>query len=389
MLPNTKPQHGEKITFTYSGGNISTVKQKNTAGLTTLANYKYNGLGQVIERTDSNSGLPNIRFYYGDSGQVLEEIKTSDETPYRWYVWGSQGANDLVARGPTYVQYSIADASGSVVTRYDHNSNSVVARHVYDGYGTPSQLSATWSLQSITEDLQLYQGQRWMKDHAQYLLARNGIYDSSIWSIVSRANGTREPAAVPLDIMAPPVDSVANYGPLELNSGPPCCTLVLIEEAMEKEYDYDRQGNKGTGTEEARRMNPGAGTYSDVSEFIKKIKCPHPSQGIKKLTIIGHGNVDRISTGNSVTGRSPLGRITDKDTSWLENAFAYHKFCHPCDIVLAGCRIGRGAIPSMVAIISGCQVQSWTGGVSGAQSADNIQGEGEVICFPNGECSEL
>jgi YD repeat-containing protein len=153
----------------------------------TLANYTYNGLGQVISRTNSFSTQPAIYYYYDESGQVLEEIKISGGTVHNWYVWGSQGDGDLVARAGPSVQYSIQDAGGNVVTRLD-SSVAPFARYVYEGYGKPSQLTANWSTwQTIAEDLCLFSGELYEKDHAQYRMG-NRIGDPDIWSFAERAN---------------------------------------------------------------------------------------------------------------------------------------------------------------------------------------------------------
>jgi YD repeat-containing protein len=166
--------------FTWDVWNRMT--QAENYGVSTLASYEYNGLGQVISRTNSNSQQPDIYYYYGENGQVLEELHISGGI-HRWYVWGSQGDGDLVARGPV-VQYSALDARGNVVTRFD-SLGAPIARYVYDGYGKPSQLTGTWSWQVISEDLYLFAGLRFHKDHGQYLDASRP-YDPDLWSYALR-----------------------------------------------------------------------------------------------------------------------------------------------------------------------------------------------------------
>jgi RHS repeat-associated protein len=134
-----------------------------------LARYKYNGLGQTIKRTNSST-LFDTYYYFSAESQILEELKVSDGSSISWYVWGSQYIDDIVMRGKANAsddRYYVLDARNNVTTVLS-NAGSVQTRFVYDAYGMPKQLSADWSTwQTITDDLHLFTGRLFHKDHAQ------------------------------------------------------------------------------------------------------------------------------------------------------------------------------------------------------------------------------
>jgi RHS repeat-associated protein len=134
-----------------------------------LARYKYNGLGQTIKRTNSST-LFDTYYYFSAENQIVEELKVSDGSSISWYVWGSQYIDDIVMRGKASAsddRYYVLDARNNVTTVLS-NAGSVQTRFVYDAYGMPKQLSADWSTwQTITEDLHLFTGRLFHKDHAQ------------------------------------------------------------------------------------------------------------------------------------------------------------------------------------------------------------------------------
>jgi RHS repeat-associated protein len=151
------------LTFLHDAWNRF-VKAK--SGGVDLAAYKYNALGQKIERTGFY--YSPSRYYYYSGDQVVEEWSVSGGSLSMDYVWGTQYVDDLVVRNLASREYMFLDRQSSVMTRL-YSSGSVLARHLYDAYGSPKQLSATWTtFQTITEDLHLFTGRYWHKDHVQY-----------------------------------------------------------------------------------------------------------------------------------------------------------------------------------------------------------------------------
>ncbi|MBI4605207.1 MAG: hypothetical protein HY721_24850 [Planctomycetes bacterium] len=136
-----------------------------------VSKYKYNGLGQKVKRTDSNSGLPDTYYYYNDAWQCVEERLVSDGSVIYWYCYGTQYIDDMVVRsvsGGSTTQYVVQDARFTTVTRLNYDGT-VNCRYCYDSYGKPKQLSADWSTwQTITDDGYLFTGRQNQKDHAQY-----------------------------------------------------------------------------------------------------------------------------------------------------------------------------------------------------------------------------
>jgi RHS repeat-associated protein len=143
------------------------VKVKSISQGTDLAVYRYNGLGQKIERT--GLGAPSRHYYYSGD-QVVEEWPLGGGSPSMDYVWGTQYVDDLVLRNLAAREFQFLDRQSSVMTRFNGpGSVTVVARHLYDAYGGPKQLSSNWqTFQTITEDLHLFTGRYWHKDHVQY-----------------------------------------------------------------------------------------------------------------------------------------------------------------------------------------------------------------------------
>lgn len=135
-----------------------------------VARYRYNGLGQMIKRTNSSS-LPDTYYYYSAENQILEEDKVSDGTLICWYVWGTQYIDDIAMRATgtssSSFKYYALDARNNVTTilNYDGTASK---RYVYNAYGMPKQLSADWTTwETITDDLHLFTGRLFHKDHAQ------------------------------------------------------------------------------------------------------------------------------------------------------------------------------------------------------------------------------
>ena len=153
-----------------------------------VATYEYDGLGQKIERRDS-TGLPDTDYFYNGGWQLIEEQAVSDGSLLRWYVQGTQYIDDMVVRadGTTSsdFEFQVQDARFNVVARLD-NTTAVVANYVFDAYGLPTQKSANYSSnQTISEDLHLFHGRAYHKDHAQYEFRRRWE-DPELGTFVSR-----------------------------------------------------------------------------------------------------------------------------------------------------------------------------------------------------------
>jgi RHS repeat-associated protein len=132
-------------TLVYDAWNrLVTVKN----GGTTLTSYKYDALGRKIVE---NPGTVND-LYYSKNWQVLEERSAGVSTATIQYVWSPVYIDALIERDRStqnngtlderlYVQQ---DANWNV-TALINTSASVVERYVYDPYGKPTFLNASWS----------------------------------------------------------------------------------------------------------------------------------------------------------------------------------------------------------------------------------------------------
>jgi YD repeat-containing protein len=116
---------------------LMTVKDNTVA----IASYKYNGLHQRIGQF---TATPQLYYYYGVEGQVLEERDSS--TVLNAYVWGTQYIDDLVVwyKGTT-LNYMVWDANFNVVTRFTGTGGAwqVTDRTVYEGYGNPKLMNSS------------------------------------------------------------------------------------------------------------------------------------------------------------------------------------------------------------------------------------------------------
>jgi RHS repeat-associated protein len=122
------------------------VQVKNSGG-NTLASYKYNALG---ERVIEVHGTDQHDLYYSAAWQVVEE-RSSDGVHYSQYVWSPVYIDALVERDRQIVGlgnfdrlYVQQDANFNVTALLDTSGN-VVERYIYDPYGQPIFLNATWS----------------------------------------------------------------------------------------------------------------------------------------------------------------------------------------------------------------------------------------------------
>src|SRR5260221_14114017 len=117
-------------------------------GSTTLASYKFDGLGKRIQETPG-SKTPDLLFY---NWNVLEERLNGATTADMQYVWNPLETNSLVLRDRSTAHNGTLDerlwvqqdANGDV-TALVNGSGSVVERYVYDPYGVVTYLNASWS----------------------------------------------------------------------------------------------------------------------------------------------------------------------------------------------------------------------------------------------------
>ena len=113
--------------------------------------------------------------YNYSGGQLCEEIDMWSEV-WAWYVWGTQGLTDIVARVLGIITlddwdilyFHVTDIHGSLVTRLDATGQ-VVNRYVYDAYGAPKALSANWLTWSdVTDDMPLWMGMYFYHEPGEY-----------------------------------------------------------------------------------------------------------------------------------------------------------------------------------------------------------------------------
>jgi YD repeat-containing protein len=145
--------------------------------------YAYNGLSQLISRIN---GTNNLYYYYNATGQVVEETDQAvPSTLKTWYVWGTQGAGDIVGVAHSPIEYYVQDAFQAVVARVDSSTGNVLQRYIYDAYETPKALAPNWSSYSfISDDYVLREGCRWLKDHGNYEVS-GGFYDPELGVFLS------------------------------------------------------------------------------------------------------------------------------------------------------------------------------------------------------------
>jgi RHS repeat-associated protein len=121
--------------------------QVKDSGGSTLASYKYDPLGR---RDIEVHGTDQHDLYYSAAWQVLEE-RDSDGVHYSQYVWSPVYIDALVLRDRQIVGlgnydrlYVQQDANFNVTALLD-TTGAVVERYIYDPYGQPTFLNASWS----------------------------------------------------------------------------------------------------------------------------------------------------------------------------------------------------------------------------------------------------
>jgi len=117
------------------------------SGSTTLASYKFDGLGRRIVETASS----NTRDLLFDNWSILEERLNGASTADVQYVWSPLYVNALILRDRSTLHNGTLDERLWVqqdanwnVTALINNSSTVVERYVYDPFGLITFLNANW-----------------------------------------------------------------------------------------------------------------------------------------------------------------------------------------------------------------------------------------------------
>ena len=145
-------------------------------------------MGQIELGRYSCRAATQFNYYYYSGSRIAEEVKVSDGSLLRWYCFGSQQVDDIVVRGtstPSSEEFHVQDSGHDVVAMLD-DAGAVDCRFVYDGYGSPRQLSSDWSTwETLSEDRLLGSGRPYHLDHSQYDL-RARFYDPELGVFVQR-----------------------------------------------------------------------------------------------------------------------------------------------------------------------------------------------------------
>lgn len=233
--------------------------------------------GQVIKQT-SSPGLADRSYFYSGN-QVLEEKALSGGATLNWYVWGSQGTDDLVSGSDTTTpKRHVLDANNNVVTKLD-GTGGIVWRQIYDAYGNPRRVSGDWSTNpSISSDDYLYTGRQWHFNAGRYDY-RSRWYDSGIERFMS-------------------TDSIGNWGDSR-NSGN---TYLYV--ANDPANRTDPWGEKGGMAEDASSWNRMTAEYmASLGIDVYRVDI---STGKKTLVCKGRSNVE---------GNTPVSASTSSGSS--------------------------------------------------------------------------
>jgi RHS repeat-associated protein len=167
-----------------------------SASGSTVAGYAYDGRHRRTLKNSYVSGvLSQVRHLYSSDGwQVLEERVGSSTSAERQFVWGLRYVDDLVLRDRdatgsgtlTERLYALQDALFNVTALAD-TTGTVQERYVYDAYGIPSVLAATFAARSASSfDWEVrYKGYRWDVESGLYQVRRRQ-YHPTIGAFVSR-----------------------------------------------------------------------------------------------------------------------------------------------------------------------------------------------------------
>jgi RHS repeat-associated protein len=115
---------------------------------TTVAKYQYDGMSRRIVKLTYTSGtLSETRhFYYSNQNQDIEERLGTSTSMDKQFIWGIRYVDELVCRDDATPLrlYATQDANFNV-TGMISTAGAVQQRFLYDPYGNPMVLSASWS----------------------------------------------------------------------------------------------------------------------------------------------------------------------------------------------------------------------------------------------------
>ena len=177
----TKDQAGQQYVFD-AWDQLVTVKD---SGGTTIASYKYDGLGARVQATRSST---TTDYYYSTDWQVVEERVGS--TVKAQYVWSPVYVDALILRdrdadnssgnGLEERLWTTQDANWNVTALYDA-SGAVVERYVYDAFGAVTYLDASWGSRSSSSYAWTYLFQGLALD------AATGLYHAALATFKQRS----------------------------------------------------------------------------------------------------------------------------------------------------------------------------------------------------------
>ncbi|HVS71952.1 MAG TPA: hypothetical protein VHQ47_11910 [Phycisphaerae bacterium] len=114
----------------------------------TVAEYQYDGqTRRIVKKTYTSGTLTETRhFYWSSAWQDLEERVGSSTSADKQQVWGIRYVDELVCRDDAVPEriYVCQDANFNVTALVD-TSASVLQRFIYEPYGQPAVLNASWA----------------------------------------------------------------------------------------------------------------------------------------------------------------------------------------------------------------------------------------------------
>lgn len=132
------------FTTTYDAWNRMT-SLSNVSGGSAVATYQYDGRGRRIVKTTPSE---TRHFYYTNNWQDIEERTGASTSMDKQYVWGRRYVDELVCRDDannltTPRLYGMHDANFNLTSVCD-SSGTVQERYLFDPYGTPTIMNASW-----------------------------------------------------------------------------------------------------------------------------------------------------------------------------------------------------------------------------------------------------
>jgi len=144
--------------FVYDAWN-RLVKVTDSAGTTTIAEYRYDGLGRRIAKLVPNGeNWDRTDYHYNEAWQCLEQRygqgrakETVPDTPNVQYLWDVRYVDAPVLRWRSVsgtldeTLYYCNDANMNVTALIDPDSGEAVERYVYDAYGKATVCDEDWT----------------------------------------------------------------------------------------------------------------------------------------------------------------------------------------------------------------------------------------------------